>query len=107
MAAMGHVRRDHNAVARMRDTSLVADREGQFAADDGRDLLLRWWCMSATALASKVTKFVITESVVIGWKAMPGTRWSAGRWLKCAQRPTSSEASPDRSKQAMLKRKRT
>ena len=43
-----------------------------------------WWCMSATALGSKVTKFVITESVVIGWKAMPGTRWSAGRWLKFA-----------------------
>ena len=57
-----------------------------------------WWCMSATALGSKVTKFVITESVVIGWKAMPGTRWSAGRSLKFAQRPASSEASPDRSK---------
>ena len=41
VAAMGHVWRDHNAVARVRDTSLVADRESQFAADDDRDLLLR------------------------------------------------------------------
>src|SRR3954447_18908089 len=38
---MGHVWRDYNAVARVRDASLVADREGQFAADHDRDLLLR------------------------------------------------------------------
>src|SRR4051794_7129969 len=32
-----------------------------------------WWWVAASAPGSKVTKFVITASVVTGWKTSPGT----------------------------------
>jgi len=57
-----------------------------------------WWCMSATALGSKVTK--VRHHRVGGDRPEgdAGHEVERGKVVKFSQRPASSEASPDRSK---------
>jgi hypothetical protein len=54
--------------------------------------------MGVGVFASKVTKFVITLSVVTGRNSRPGPGVNGARSVMVTKRPGSSEGSPDSSK---------